>query len=424
MKGSRILSVSPFSKLHVPLPRTPRQSQQLLNALTSSFRRQLDREYPTTPPSSDQSSTPGNSTDGDRSTDHHHSSAYATDRHLRTILENPLFSISPPKSSTSHGAPPAGNIDKQRLAKEPMVVFDELVASGSVTSYALHNCLKSQLLLASPHSPEGLVKALRDSRAGSKVVAWWFASDSETRKLLFASSGLIKSLTKFMVAEELSGVVFVWLRMLASGDLGGLNGSISDTQSREGFALLLNHFIDAEARYGGGLASCVRQFLDAYKMCTEISPSSSDAAVMRAGFVLCHLVVKTPTHAQEIPVHLYEDFRSVMSTVTPRSLFEAAVSLYHPTHPDTAPFLGYVERLRPGYFEAWPKRKRDFFMHLGFDALNILVDSDKEQECVYLARFMQQQLHGKSEQKSLDRSGDHAPSKMKDVLARLDLAFT
>ena len=37
------------SKIHPQLPLTPRESQQLLNLLTTSFRSHLDREHPTAP---------------------------------------------------------------------------------------------------------------------------------------------------------------------------------------------------------------------------------------------------------------------------------------------------------------------------------------------------------------------------------------
>src|SRR5467141_2839805 len=67
MKKTSILNLKSWPKIHPPLPRTPRESQQLLSALTSSFRRQLDAA--------------GNKP------------VQSTDRHLKSILDNPLFRV-------------------------------------------------------------------------------------------------------------------------------------------------------------------------------------------------------------------------------------------------------------------------------------------------------------------------------------------
>ena len=153
MKPSRALSINPWTNLHPPLPRTPRQSQQLLNALTSSFRRELDREHPPVQPASERPSSGKHVLPGNRPTEEHpHSSSHATDKHLRMILDNPLFRLTPSHSarSVSHGQTP--NVDKARLQKEPMVVFDELVASGSATVGIVADCLSWQVLLASRHT--------------------------------------------------------------------------------------------------------------------------------------------------------------------------------------------------------------------------------------------------------------------------------
>lgn len=242
MKGSSLFKFSPFAKIHQPLPRTPRESAQLLNALTSSFRRQLDREYPSS------SSSANNDENGDNPL----SSVHATDKHLRTILENPLFRITPSNAAKRAHQSGLGPLQEQKLATEPMTVFDELVASGSVNRTALFNCLRAQLVLASAHTGDGVVDAMKKSKAGSKIVSWWYASDSESRKMLFTIRSSTVTLLKFMVAEGLQKTAMAWLAMLLNRDLGGADGRISEAMAQTVARNFLLDLLKAEIQYGGG----------------------------------------------------------------------------------------------------------------------------------------------------------------------------
>src|SRR5580700_3852386 len=89
-----------FVKVNHPLPLTPRQSKQLLDVLKTSFRAQLDREHgpwhrenngKVSPSSPQHTSTRPRSQSQPRST--------PTDRHIHSVLSNPLFNYSSKRAS-------------------------------------------------------------------------------------------------------------------------------------------------------------------------------------------------------------------------------------------------------------------------------------------------------------------------------------
>ncbi|KAF9889028.1 Saccharopine dehydrogenase [Aspergillus nanangensis] len=428
MKGTSVFNFRPWSKIHPPLPRTPRESQQLLNALTSSFRRQLDCEFP--PTSSSTSREKSGSTD--RSRRNPDSSVQATDRHLRAILDNPLFRVVPSKPSkpTANRDPSGmGSIEQQRLAKEPMAVFDELVASGSVTVSGLRNCLKSQLLLASPHTGSGFVKAMRDSKAGSKVVTWWFASDSETRKILFKSRASTASLLKFLVAEGLQETVMMWLRMLAKHDIGGRRGRLPETIAQQVFSNLLVDLLSAETQYGRGLSMALRYYLQACR--SHLPVADEVASQLRAPMLLpaathfCQSLMRSAqTETRQIPVSIYNDFITSISLLSPKSLLLATAPIYHPTKPDTKPFLEHLDGLTLDNLETWAETKRENLLRAAFDALRLSIDQERLRDASYIARFIQQQLPDKPDTGTASENGHLTSAEEEDLLARLDLALT
>ncbi|KAI9371900.1 hypothetical protein BJX61DRAFT_483470 [Aspergillus egyptiacus] len=434
MRGSRVSQFSPWSKLHPPLPRTPRQSQQLLNALTSSFRRELDRQHPTTASSSDQpqSSNSNNVSNSDPSTEEHpHSSAYAADKHLRTILENPLFRVVPPRPTPSSGT---HRDETSRLSTEPMIVLDERIASGSATERVLSNCLRWQLLLISSHTGESYKKALRDSKAGSRVIPWWFASDTNSKIKLFQNDGLL-SLCKFMVAERLHGTIFDWLKMLAKRDFEYDSGQITVHRARECFKRLLCYFLKAEADCGGGISSSIRYHSEACGMVFSLGEDVSDVCpkglLARPAHYIWHLLQSSTITTKDVPSDLYEQYTTLLSMLVPRTLIAASMPLYHPTNPDATPFVRYVRDLPPETLKSWyfspderfhPRHER--FLRSGFDALRIMFeDNENSADCVFLARLMQQHLEETREARATTESGYNVSSEEKALLSSLDLAL-
>lgn len=422
MKGTSIFQFKSWPKIHQPLPRTPRESQQLLNALTSSFRRQLDHAYP--------ASNVSNHNEGDRQPLNTESSAHATDKHLHNILDNPLFRIVPPKPTlVSHDRNALRSVEEQRrLAEEPMLVFDELVASGSATVPAVTECLKSQLVLARSRDGQGVSEAMKASRAASRVVNWFWASDGASRRKLLQSRPWTTALTKFMVAEGLHNNVLDWLRLLINRDLGGDNGLIIEGLARQTFSHLLIDFLDAEIRYGNGFGSALKFYLRACQLhftSPQADASAAKPMLLAAGAQLSRVAMDQKPSIENVSISLYEEFMDVISTLTStRSLLFASVAVCHPSQPDPQPFIRIVETLSPSKFQKYNTARRDAFLRVGCDALRILmVDRDNYRGATKLAQQMQHLLPNTTDTTANEKSRNRAASE-DYLLNRLDLNMT
>ncbi|CAL5872518.1 uncharacterized protein PFLUO_LOCUS6782 [Penicillium psychrofluorescens] len=415
MRGTSVFQFKGWPKIHQPLPRTPRESQQLLSALTSSFRRQLDRAYPasdSTREHNDDQTPPNNA----------ESSAHATSQHLRNILENPLFRIVPSQ--------PTGirETQQRRLAEQPMVVFDELVAFGLVTVEDICQCLESQLRLAhggtETNVTEDVKSAMKTSRAGSKVVDWFSASSLQDKKVLLRTGNCTSPLTKFMVVEGLHGNIMEWLRMLLVQDLGGGHGSIKPEAAHQAFNFLLLHWMKAERQYGHGLSSALRYYVQVCQMHSSVSDPITRKTLISSGAHLGQIAEQQTASAEKIPAFIYDEFQDAISTLTPGSLLSARMALGHPTQPDPQPFIRYVRSLDYNKTPFWRNSRRVAFLDTGFKAVQVLIDRAKIKDATFVAHHLQSFLPDKMISDTSDGPQYHASPEQTSLLNRLGMSLT
>lgn len=315
---------------------------------------------------------------------------------MKTILENPLFRVTPSRTPASRA-----QTGKSRLSEDPTTYFDGLAAAGLVDTPFIAHWLKYQLSIPGKSSSGEIRESMRASKAGSKVVSWWWSVNGEARKQLFVTPGLTASLLKFMVVEGLQGTIMQWLRMLVGRDLGGHNGQVSDHFTWQILPKLLINFMVAERLYGRGLISAAEGYVQACKMLLSMSDPPYNAQLLtsmrRAGGRLGYWIVRNERdEPKDIPAPLFESYTSLVSTLSPtsppRGLLSASLPLFHPTHPDTRPLMDFARSLRPGDSDAWNDDKRRAFIKVGFEALRILTEQGASRDASYLAGHMQQLL--------------------------------
>lgn len=313
-----------------------------------------------------------------------------------------------------------------------MVVFDEMVASGTASASAITECLKSQLLLARFPDNDRVRKAMRDSKAASRVVNWFWASDGASRRMLLQSRATTSSLTKFMVAEGFHNIVMDWLNMLMKGDLGGYNGLMAADSAQQTFSHLLVNFLDAETRYGGGFDSALNFYLRAYHMHTLSHESrvesigSAKATLLAAGAQLSRVAMDQKPLEDHVSTYMYDSFMEVITVlVSTRSLLYASVAVCHPAHPDPEPFIRFTESLTPGKFEKYSAARRDVFLRIGCEALRILmIERRNNREAARLARQIQHLLPETAAPENTNTSPERSSSEGEYLLSRLDLSLT
>ncbi|RAL01711.1 uncharacterized protein BO80DRAFT_55542 [Aspergillus ibericus CBS 121593] len=422
----------PWSKLHLPLPRTPRQSKQLLNAITSSFRRQLDREYPTNKPSlSNHSHAPE-----EPSPAKSNSSAHATDRLMHNILNNPLFRVKPSESAISSNTSGMRDAKQRRMLTEPMVVFDELAAAGHVESKDLFLCLQYQLMLA--RASGDVVKAMKDSKAGTKVVNWWRASNWDDRVKIFQhqsprqvrqkSTGLLRTSTtllKFMVAEGMQDTVLLWWMKLAAPDPRDFSSYIDRDTTNLWARCLLTDLVAAEIQYGGGLGSAMRYYVQVNDLYFSKYPDGKhdkNSLFRNAGYYLfINLSLGTPDSGGKIPTSLFSEYSRAFSRAYNSELITASLALHHPTQPDPRPFLQFVRDYDMAALQALSKIKRRVFAHSCSVAIRILTDRGKHRDAAWLSGVLRLSDETKVEHDA--PASEHEKSSLSGLL-QIELALT
>ncbi|KAK5628331.1 hypothetical protein RRF57_004046 [Xylaria bambusicola] len=195
-------------QIHHPLPLNKRESQRLLESITTSFRKNLDKEHPfeTNETSTKRLGGPGTGMVESQSM----TSSRPTDRHLRAILSNPLFAQ--PRSTT---------VDTTTSAtvtplNAHLDVFHSAVSKGLMTTRRAAGILatiRSQLLAESPNN---IRQRMGASGAGLSVLRWLRASGQENDLRFLSDHALLKLLVPFLYAAGLQEVTWSWLAQLAS----------------------------------------------------------------------------------------------------------------------------------------------------------------------------------------------------------------
>jgi len=181
MKGSAIAQSlkSLAAKFHPQLPLSQKESQRLLTALTTSFRKQLDEAHPR----HDQkvsSDSPVKIGDGAGSTARglHSSSAALADRHLASVLTNPLLAqAQSPKQSLSDHDRVLAEIQADRT-RDPIAILEAYHAKGAATIQIASSCLREALdrLRQIPDEKQRQVE-LAEAKPGRRVLYWLWTSE-------------------------------------------------------------------------------------------------------------------------------------------------------------------------------------------------------------------------------------------------------
>ncbi|OOF99850.1 hypothetical protein ASPCADRAFT_203678, partial [Aspergillus carbonarius ITEM 5010] len=284
-----------------------------------------------------------------------------------------------------------------------MVVFEELAAAGHVEHKDMYLCLQYQLMLAIASGD--VVKAMKDSRAGTKVVNWWRASNWDDRLSLFCNRTIRSSkksqrtsttLVKFMVAEGMQDTVLRWWEMLATSDIRDSSGYISRDRADPWASCLLADLIAAETQYGGGLASAMRFYVQAKDMYFSLIPSDRHAPgrlFCKSGeYIFYRLLRGVSDDKSKIPASLYSEYVSMLSPMEHSKLITSSLALYHPTEPDPRPFLHFVRDFDIAALQALPRRRRRVFVQSCSDAIRILMDWGKRRDATWLADVLRHVL--------------------------------
>ncbi|KAI1386787.1 uncharacterized protein F4822DRAFT_411228 [Hypoxylon trugodes] len=371
-------------KIHQPLPISRRDSQQLLESITTSFRRNLDEEHPwehgnepVSQNSIPQSRKPtastfinsNSSSPSPASTDISNRQR-PTDRHLRAILSNPLFAHQNNKKS------PAAR-------RSQLDVFDHAVARGLMTPRRAAGFLAKVRSEIVGESEDDIRLGMADSGAGLRVVQWLRASGLENNLQFLSDPVLFPALIPFMYAEGLEEVAWHWMARIGTRDEAD---EIKDAQFAVLSSLLYAIMKQTNTSYSG-LKTSLDPSYEAVIRANDILPKKN-VTLKSLKDIWVDLSWASTVFASERPkpsAHLFESFVKIGRPLKMR-LDLAHLELHHPLTPNHFAAVQFMHRnanstdLRPII------RKR--LLCLAMDTADRLKEVGDTEEVSWVERFL------------------------------------
>lgn len=318
-----------FSEIQInhAAPINEQESRRLLKALTASFRKNLDEEHgrwsedarlPRTrlcphppPPAVDKSPY------------------RPTDRHVRAVLSNPLFSYDPTK-----------NTSKPADTSDPMAVFDQAVAKGLMTPARAAGILIAQRSLARSLSDN---TSPPSSDTGLRVVQWLRSSGLERDLSFITDHRLLKPLVIFMTEERLDEIVWTWLERWMYGRGPPLPLYAQVFHASHLLSLLIRAKAPLLTNLDNGYASMVR----ADDMFSHLR-DFEQVAIHPWQYLSAQSTVGSGRPRPSVV--LFDSFAAISEHLQSNpslELHKAHLDLYHPTHPDVTLAMDFFKSPLP-----------------------------------------------------------------------------
>ncbi|CAO2647887.1 Nn.00g088090.m01.CDS01 [Neocucurbitaria sp. VM-36] len=382
--SKRLLSTL-TSKIHPQLPLSPRESQQLLTLLTTSFRAHLDREHPLSLPESSQprplQKPAGNNGQRSHSPARAASSYASATRHIDSILTNPLFAVKPHQT----GSGPAA-VD---VLRDPMTWFLHEIATGAADLPKAAMCL--EVLANTPTEPP---PRLRDGRTPGSILAEWLQTsglDSSKQFLEFCvaksgkSSWFLHRLINLLLAEGKIEVPWRWF--IRSNEQRANETGVDAWKVINFKRQLLAKMVSLEATINldKGLAT----FLQAFRI-AEVNGHASTYSILKpAGAQLVNHIIRNPDQPHD--PKLYQSFLQTCQTwLGPwSSAVESMLWLHHPSQPSALPGLRFIQAPTGAitFVQATKQSRRRFLVQLCLGVARQLMEQEKYAEAQIAMEF-------------------------------------
>lgn len=384
--SKRVLSTL-ASKIHPQLPLSPRESQQLLSLLTTSFRAHLDREHPfNTPESSSQNGSSrqlliGN---GQRSPSPYraHASSYASaTQHIDSILNNPLFAVKPRRRGSESAA-----VD---VLKDPIAWFINEIASGSASLPKAAMCL-DLLEKTTNESPAWF----KDFPTPATVLAEWLrTSGSDTSKqfldMCISKSGrgskFLDRLVTLLLAEGETTTPWRWF--IRSNEQRAKETGLDRSRVTTFRQQLLAKMVSIEAN--SGLTNGLSTFMQAFRLVETPGHESAYGTLRAAGGHLVNRIISSQDHA--IDPELYQAFSqsSQRWLGTWSRAVESMLWLHHPTESSAIPGLRFIRDPSGGAvtFALSSRSRRHFLVQLCLGVARQLLEQEKFADAQMVMEF-------------------------------------
>ena len=379
--GQRALSTL-AKKLHPQLPLTPRESQQLLNLLTNSFRTHLDREHPVyASEKAHKTLVRPNASHNDQSNPRYATtSAALASRHIETVLSNPLFAVKPSRRGSESAA--------SRVLNDPVTWYVDEIATGNAT------LSKAALVLdILDRQPAAQTSHVHKDKTAGAVIGDWLHSSGLYNSNEFLDMCLVKPnakrpqtfisrLVSVMMVDGKEALLWKWFSNRFSHEH-------SSTQAISFRKQLLKHMVVAAVSQD--LHRSIKLFNRAYQMVDE-QPDKRWEELRPAGQYLVQSIMSKSTTL--VDIDLYNSFRRNVRCWVPSKWAQAVNSMLCLHHPDKAsarPGLKFVEDPAGAatYAKAKPVQRR-FIVQLSLGVARQLLEQERYDEAQTVMAFTKQ----------------------------------
>ncbi|KIN01842.1 hypothetical protein OIDMADRAFT_103113 [Oidiodendron maius Zn] len=372
--------------LHPPLPLNPRESKQLLNLLSTSFRRTLDSEHGFFRPEPQEETAAESIARPNGGAKKRRASLSdldqrPTDRHLRTILTNPLF------------RGPSTSRDRPLSTRDPMEVFDEAVAKGIMNTHHAQACLMAKKMKILQSSVPNVRESMKDSGAGRKVLSWLVSSGTANKNEFFRDKEFSKIFMEYIVAEELQEVAWRWIRR-AFRDYSKLPKHSED--GKQHLIAPLIYLIRAEAFGPVTLDAAYLCLSRAAGYLAGFSSTEMINIIGPPGRYLSHETTMSRFHRPPASGSAFDSFIALVPVITAinANYHFAHLKLLHPDHPSADSALTYLKML-----DAWqtvhasPRYKSGTTMEnrviqLSLDAAKYLLERERLHDAQWVMQYL------------------------------------
>ena len=357
------------SKLHGPLPLTPRGSQQLLSHLNASFKEQFDRQHLAASPSTE---------------DH-------ANLHLQSILKNPLFDAKPRTRETStskaqHTGQSLGQL--QNHTTQALDAFRERVSQGTADLNMAKLCLSVEYTACMTSDAATPRQAMQTSGAGSIILQWLWSSGMEDTGTFLDDTDFVAMLVTFLVAEGQQPRISRWVqRCHYSGEKPFL--SIAALKASDIASQLFAVLIRQEIRIGDGLESAIDLFLRtvadlrSLRLENPLIRTISRSATWRLMKIIAHL----PNLSEPQPPIFYA-FAKTVRSMSLGIYLDAWLGVYIQEKPDPQPALTWFQlpkASQPGMKDA---RQRPYILLFGLRVAELFLKDGRQKEALWIMDFL------------------------------------
>ncbi|KAH8808185.1 hypothetical protein F5884DRAFT_359737 [Xylogone sp. PMI_703] len=366
--------------IHPPLPLNPRESQQLLNLITTSFRHHLDEEHGKIPKAWGDRSHSGKEHARPRRRSFSDAEGRPTDRLMHSILTNPLFAYTKDKGTMTGSA------------RDPMEIFDEAVAKGLMNIQWAHTCLvaKKREITGSPAL--SIHEAMRESGAGLKVVKWLMASGTANDiTFMEKNESFTELLMEYMVVEKLQDVAWVWVKkaLARASQLPELTSEnrhdAERVKLRREICTPLLMLVKAEARTALSLDNAYKCIASASQHLAGMTTTQMRAALSPAGLFLTHQTLLEPSRHQAAFPETFDSFLSLIPAfASDVPYYSARLHLRHPVNPRADLALRILKSKQKSSFQD----ENTKIIRLGVDTARFLLGHDQYDDARWVMNYL------------------------------------